>query len=154
MGGRFARFLRLSPSDKRLLARATLALLAARLAAIVIKLARRKMPLASARSIIRLSQKNFLPFESAPSADRVVWAVKAAARIVPTCGNCLVQALAAEAVLIRAGHSCELRIGVVKPGDEFLAHAWLESEGRILIGESDVGFQPLVPHGRSASSPN
>ena len=60
--------------------------------------------------------------------------------------NCLVQAVAAEAMLIRAGHPCELRIGAAKNGpNELIAHAWLESEGRVLIGDFELDrYTPLI----------
>jgi hypothetical protein len=79
----------------------------------------------------------------------MVWAVKAAGRAIPGCTNCLVQAIAAEAILVVAGHPCELRIGVAKgESGEFLAHAWVEHEGKMLIGEFERGrFSLLRPPG-------
>jgi hypothetical protein len=50
-----------------------------------------------------------------------------------------VRALASEYVLGRLGYPCELKIGVAKgAAGEFAAHAWLESEGRVVIGEFEV----------------
>ncbi len=66
--------------------------------------------------------------------DRIVWAVKAASRILPS-ATCLTQAMASKALLRRNGYLPTLRIGATKNGSgEFLAHAWLEYEGRVLIG--------------------
>lgn len=54
--------------------------------------------------------------------------------------NCLARALAAELMLGRYGYSSQLKIGVAKtPSGEFEAHAWLESEGRVLIGRFELG---------------
>ncbi len=65
----------------------------------------------------------------------VVWAVTIAGRYVPG-ATCLVQALVAERVLKRAGHPALLRIGVSnQPG--FRAHAWVESNGKVLLGEEE-----------------
>ncbi|MGZ6212905.1 MAG: lasso peptide biosynthesis B2 protein, partial [Candidatus Binataceae bacterium] len=74
------------------------------------------------------------------------WAVEAMGRAIPGMKNCLVQAIAAEAMLIRAGHPCEFRIGAAKTGPrELIAHAWLESKGKVLIGEFELDrYTPLV----------
>ena len=64
----------------------------------------------------------------------VSWAVTTAARYVPR-ATCLAQALAAQWLLAWFGHPTVLRIGVAKANDKSLrAHAWLESEGRVVVG--------------------
>jgi hypothetical protein len=69
-----------------------------------------------------------------PYLERVVWAVAMADRIVPRT-TCLVRALAAQALLARRGHASQLRLGVTRgSGRAFEAHAWLERDGRVLIG--------------------
>ena len=68
-------------------------------------------------------------------ASRVGWAVKAASRSLPGDHTCLVQALSVEVFLGRRGIPAALKIGVFK--DEGLglqAHAWVESEGVVVIG--------------------
>ena len=71
--------------------------------------------------------------------------METASRAIPGMKNCLVQAVAAEAMLIQAGYPCELRVGVAKKGpDELIAHAWVESEGRVVIGEFELDrYTPL-----------
>lgn len=65
---------------------------------------------------------------------RLVWAVGAAGRAVPRT-TCLVRALAAQALLARHGRPSQLRLGVARgPDGALLAHAWLEREGRVLVG--------------------
>lgn len=65
---------------------------------------------------------------------RTAWGVRNAARLVPG-ATCLTQALAAQFLLARAGHRSQIRIGVAKDLDgRFLAHAWLISDGRVLLG--------------------
>ena len=72
----------------------------------------------------------------ASSVDDIVWVVTIAGRYVPG-ATCLVQALVAEHMLKRAGHPAQLRIGVSnQPG--FRAHAWVESEGKVLVGEMEA----------------
>jgi hypothetical protein len=70
--------------------------------------------------------------------DRVVWAVKAVARRFPAT-SCLVEALVMNTLLRRHGHVSDLKIGV-RLGDRAWrdipldAHAWVECDGRIVIG--------------------
>ena len=66
-------------------------------------------------------------------------------RYVPG-STCLVQALAGRWLLLREGYSPELRIGV-STANGFEAHAWLELEGKVLIGglEESARFTPFPP---------
>jgi hypothetical protein len=51
--------------------------------------------------------------------------------------SCLTQALAAQYLLARSGHRSQLRVGVAQdPSGRLLAHAWLVSDGRVVIGGS------------------
>ena len=71
-------------------------------------------------------------------ADRIAWSVGSAARFVPR-ASCLTQALAGEVLLIRAGYPAQVRIGVAKdPAGKLEAHAWVESDGRVVIGDHDL----------------
>ena len=64
----------------------------------------------------------------------IAWGVTTAARYVPR-ATCLAQALAAQWVFAWFGHPTLLRIGVAKgSGKPLRAHAWLESEGRVVVG--------------------
>jgi hypothetical protein len=78
--------------------------------------------------------------------ERVLWAVAATARFVPR-PTCLVRALAARTLLARHGHPSELRLGVARGhGRAFEAHAWLEEDGRVLVGGPvDPRYVPLPP---------
>ena len=72
--------------------------------------------------------------------DRIVWAVVVASRYVPK-STCLTQALTAQVLLAQRGFPAQLHIGVAKQGEDkpLEAHAWVESEGRIVIGGSGLG---------------
>jgi hypothetical protein len=71
----------------------------------------------------------------AGGAQRLVWAVAAVSRCIPA-ATCLTQALAAQILLRRQGIPAKLRIGVAKGGAGRLeAHAWLEGEQGVLIGD-------------------
>ena len=75
--------------------------------------------------------------------DRIGWAVRSAARFVPG-ATCLPQALAAEAILRRRGHPADLRLGVTRGDHGVEAHAWVESYGRVIVGDGDLDrFEPL-----------
>ena len=66
-----------------------------------------------------------------------------AARFVPD-ATCLPQALAAEAILRRRGHPADLRLGVSRGDDGVEAHAWVESYGRVIVGDGDLDrLEPL-----------
>jgi hypothetical protein len=63
-------------------------------------------------------------------------------------GTCLIQALAAQTLLHRWGHSTSLRIGIAKGATGQLeAHAWVETQGKIVLGGAEVcaRFTPLPP---------
>jgi hypothetical protein len=69
-----------------------------------------------------------------PSIAQLANTVTAASRYVPA-ASCLTQALTMQILLGRCGHVSTLRIGVARSQDgKFQAHAWVELEGRIVIG--------------------
>jgi hypothetical protein len=123
------RFVGLAPGDRRLLLEALRWLATARLALWV-------MP-------FRRVQQRFDAHEpssvdatwdaSAPAA--VARAIRRARRLVPA-ATCLPQALAGRAMLAKRGIACDLRIGVAKDEHGHLqAHAWVEVEGRVVVGD-------------------
>jgi len=64
--------------------------------------------------------------------------VTTAARYVPR-ATCLTQALAAQWLFAWFGCPTLLRIGVAKGDDKALrVHAWLESEGRVVVGREPL----------------
>lgn len=86
-----------------------------------------------------------------PSAERIAWGVSVMSRYVPK-ATCLTQALTALALLNRSGYSSELRIGVARSEpDQIEAHAWVENQGRIIIGASSaiLRYTPLLPRGKA-----
>lgn len=69
-----------------------------------------------------------------PTAGQIAFAVTAVARYVPA-ATCLTRALATRALLAHYGYAGDLRIGVAKSDSGTLeAHAWIEYDGRILVG--------------------
>ena len=84
-------------------------------------------------------------------AERIAWAVAAAARRIPG-ATCLVQALAAQVLLARHGHVAELRIGVAPATEGISAHAWLERNGEPIFGAPDRFRHAVLPPHESRTS--
>lgn len=84
-------------------------------------------------------------FGASLSPSQIGKLIASAGRRVPVKQVCLIQALAAEAVCKRLGKPCRLHIGVLKEEAHSLqAHAWLESEGKIVTGEKEASdYTPL-----------
>lgn len=69
------------------------------------------------------------------TADRIAWAVTLASRYIPG-ARCLAQALATQVLLGWYGCPSDLRIGVTRgKGGQLLAHAWVETQGKVVIGD-------------------
>jgi hypothetical protein len=77
--------------------------------------------------------------------NRLLGAMETAGRNVPR-STCLVRAIAGQVFLARHGHQTDLRIGVLKDQSEkrVKAHAWLESQGLVLLGGA-VGSYTAFP---------
>lgn len=136
---RLRNFLRLPSSDRCLLISAALLL-----GTIVLGLW--LLPLLTLRRLLgRLAEPRTSRQEAeAASAARVVWAVATASRYVPGASTCLTRALAAQVLLARRGEVACLRIGVARREGRFQAHAWLESQGKVIFGGSELGgYAPL-----------
>ncbi len=134
------RLLRLPAADRRLL-------LAAFAAVVVVRAGLWILPFRSIRSVVARMGAGARGKPMAPPAraERIAWSVERAASVVPA-ASCLTQALAAKALLSRAGFPAELRIGVARePGARLEAHAWVESGGRVLIGDHDLERFTVLP---------
>ena len=78
------------------------------------------------------------------SVERLAWAVGVTSRFVPK-ATCLAKALAVHVLLQQAGHQAFLHIGVNGKEGGLEAHAWVESQGRVLIGGVDLNsYTPLL----------
>lgn len=95
------------------------------------------------RSVLRLVRRFARPSRSLPPSagerDRLVWAVHAVGRRLFPSKPCLTEAMAGFLLLRRRGIPAELHLGVEKDGEKpgIRAHAWLESEGRVVVGGED-----------------
>jgi hypothetical protein len=132
------RFVRLPAADRALLMR-SIALLG------IARLTVGWLPLGFVRRLLGRAARSGASRRA--TRDQVAWAIFQGQRVVPR-ATCLPQALAAEALLTQGGHPVELRIGVIKAGSRLVAHAWVESEGRTVVGALHKGlpqFTPLPP---------
>jgi hypothetical protein len=130
------RFWRLPATDRSLLLHSVVLVGAARLALWV-------LPFNVVRRMLsRGARRSPVPHAT---TERIGWAISVAKRFIPS-GNCLPQALAAESLLRRNGHPVELRIGVAKTDQGRLeAHAWVESGGRLVVGDLTQGLDTYTP---------
>jgi hypothetical protein len=126
---RLSKFLSLIPSDRYLLVSASLWLGAIRLGLWL-------LPFQTWWSLLeRMTQANTELQEIEQAAvNRVTWAVTVASRYIPGV-KCLARALATQVLLNQRGYATCLRLGVAKDEKGQLeAHAWVESQGKIVIG--------------------
>ena len=70
-----------------------------------------------------------------PTTEQLAWDVGVVSRYVPR-ATCLTQALAGQVLLERYGYPALVHVGVTKEEGKgtFQAHAWLESDGKVVIG--------------------
>lgn len=130
---RVRKFLALSWRERWLVLKALGAL-------VVVRVALLTMSFPRIRSTIRGMGRGGSDRSGRPTPERVAWAVLASSALVPGGRNCLMRALATEILLSRLGYPSELKIGAARmPDGGFEAHAWLESDGKVLMGEFELG---------------
>jgi len=135
MNGRWLRIWNALPqTERRLLGRALSVVLTVRLQLWL-------RPRAAARMISH--EPLLMPCLKPISPERIAWAVHAASRLVPG-ATCLTQALSGRRLLARSGYPAQIVLGVAKDGAALRAHAWLECDGkRLLGGPADGAFTRL-----------
>src|SRR5579864_4695734 len=123
---RLRKLLASSPRFKWLLAEALIRLCSATVV--------RLLPLPRrAHSLIRAHRVALQPPRSQPSSEEICNAVEIAGRLIP-CVTCLVKAYVCSAMLNRFGYAAEIKIGVLKHPSNLEAHAWVEYDGRVVMG--------------------
>jgi hypothetical protein len=132
---RLKRFTQLTVAERRVLIRALLVVVAARLSLWI-------MPVGRARKVVARAAA------SAPtgSVELVVWGVRTVGRYLPG-ATCLTQAIAAQSLLTHSGFISQVEIGVAKERDQdrdknevrrLLAHAWVVCQGQVVLGGRQV----------------
>jgi hypothetical protein len=131
--GRIAKLMALPMARRWLLVKAA-GLLA------LVRLALRIFPFPVVRPVLMRAgrQYNRLSANRAPPLD-IAWAVSAVSQCIPGGGHCLSQALTLQTFLTRRGYPSAVCFGVQKAaGTDLRAHAWVEYEGRVLIGDGQL----------------
>ncbi len=126
---RLRRYLGLPAAERHLFRRALLTVVCVRLSLWL-------LPFRTVRRLIERPEQPQPGANGKPPAETIAWAVAAAGRYVPR-ATCLVLALAARRLCARAGHSTVLHVGVSRAAG-FAAHAWLDCDGRVLVGGEEA----------------
>ena len=127
-----AKFASLSPGEKTLLIQACFALASARIGLWVMPWGRLR------RRLDRRVESGSARPDGSHSPERIVWAVRIASNYVTPRRSCLPRAVATKYLLGRNGHDADLVIGVAHNAfGKLRAHAWVEKEGTVLIGEEE-----------------
>jgi hypothetical protein len=78
------------------------------------------------------------PDDGGAAADVIARSVERAARHSPGHATCLSRSLVVWWLLRSRSQPADLRIGVRRPGADLEAHAWVETNGRVLTDQNDV----------------
>ena len=94
------------------------------------------------------------PKEDPKKATALVRTVAWAGRTLLADRPCLTQALACRWLLARRGYDADLKLGVRRSedGSGIVAHAWLEMDGRVILGGGDSAesYASFVPSRRAS----
>ena len=137
---KIVKFLRLSFIEKRLLFKSAFLLVAFKMG----------LSLFSFKTLLGyldgIKQKKKLKDAVNPSEEKIVWTIDVVSRYI-LFTTCLNKALTAQVLLKRYGYLSNLHIGVVKNDKGKLnAHAWVESNGKIIIGDlKDLSRYTALP---------
>ncbi len=131
--GSLRRLAEITPGERRLLVKAWFLLWTVRLCLWL-------LPFATSRRFVAWAGRTRPGSRSEPgSAERLAWAVRVAGRFVPGGSHCLTRAMTAQILLTRQGYPAHLRFGVLEDGKSgFTAHAWTKSDGKAVVGGSDL----------------
>lgn len=86
------------------------------------------------------------PSAAIPRIEDITWAIGASSSRVPG-ASCLTQAVAAQLLLRHYHYQSYIVLGAGRSasGNGFFAHAWLEHDGRVLIGGSQSAHLSRLP---------
>lgn len=111
-------------------------------AALLLGVAWAGLRVASYRRVLRLLERRGqrgAGQDAETAAERIAWAVEAAAKRSPMPMTCLVRALAAHGMLRQRGLPSQLRLGVRVRGERAAraleSHAWVQCGTRMVVGQ-------------------
>lgn len=134
-----SRLIQLTSRDRRLLLWTALLIIGTRLALSV-------LPFRVVLKALRALSRSTLSVRvlAATSIERALWAVEVCTNRLGLARTCLIRAMVAHTLLLSTRNAATLRIGVAKDrGGKLQAHAWVESNGRVVIGRASEVFVPL-----------
>ena len=129
------RFLKLSNNKKSLFIKSFILIIFIRISLTILSFSNVK------KISKRFSKPNNNQKINLPTED-IVRSIQVVSTYVPK-ATCLTQALTAQILLYRHNHPSKLKIGVMKK-DDFEAHAWLEINNEIILGESEEKYIPIL----------
>ena len=135
------RFLSLTPAERRRLLRAFLIVAGVRLGLWMISFPRFQRVLGRFNASSGSKRRAALT-----TIAELAREVRIVSNYVPH-ATCLTQALAGQVLLARYGYPAVVHVGVAKPETDikpFQSHAWLESDGQVIIGASEQLYVALV----------
>lgn len=101
------------------------------------------LPFAGVKRVRRIQPKRQKP---ALEMRSILGLLRRASRWCPVGSTCLTRALAGQYLLRRAGIDSRLCIGVMRDGGkQFQAHAWLERDGKIILGGTEEEIRQWIP---------
>lgn len=125
------KFINLNSTEKVLLCQSLIILLLIRLGLFLFTFAQLKHIIEQIPLVIFPRQKL-----SILSREKIAWAVTIVSNFPPP-AKCLARALTTQLLLGVSGYQSHLLIGVAKnPQGDLDSHAWVESDGKIIIGNS------------------
>lgn len=143
VGGRARGFRSLSRADRWLVVESVLWLGVGRLAVVLLPFRRLAPHLGEA--LAYTPEHPAVPVSVERRATRVGWAVRTASRVTPWSTPCLVEAIAAQRMLVRRRLPTTLHLGLTKDGAVMTAHAWLMCGHLTLTGGGPVPqYTPLA----------
>lgn len=113
----------------------------------MLSLVRIGMPVVPSRASGALLRRACVEAPGRGSRDdvrEVVLGIERAARRIPG-ATCLIQALTGWLMLSRRSIPSTVRIGVARPDAKLSAHAWLEQDGRVVLGSEGAAAHTSFP---------
>lgn len=134
-------FLKLNNSEKIILVKALLFLW-------IVRIMLSTLPFNFIHGIMKKFTKIQKNNKSQFSKEKLIWTINVMSTFTPN-ASCLTRALSAQILLANYNYPSNIKIGVSKNEGEFEAHAWLESDEKIILGKSHIEYVPILKMGEN-----